>query len=223
MLLLSLIIAGGVIVFSKMNISSADSKLKTITSSTNNLTGFNGISATVNVLVVDVIAAKFVIKVTLQPIGSLALHPNDPINRLNTNMTILAGTKLLNCTANYPLTVQELLVYFSDINTNNYPFDVYTSSLQFAAFTSPTDVSTRVSVVMLGAIQGWDFTFQPIEYTNENGSYVQASIQAKRSVTTIFFSMFIGIAMWVLAISTFVLTATLGFRQRKVLTLTYSG
>lgn len=152
--------------------------------------------------------------INLYPFGSIAILPPD--GRPNTALNMFISSKLVNFPANFPMASQDIVSFFLDGNTNRYPFDVYTSTVSLTAFQTSNNTRTRVAVNLVGAIQGFTVEFSTIEVQKDGLLNLDASVRIARSTTTIFFSLFIVIGMWLLSMTAFTLAFTLWFRQRKV-------
>jgi Domain of unknown function (DUF4436) len=97
------------------------------------------------------------------------------------------------------------------------------AELRLTAFANTNDTKTRCEVALTGALQGFNIAFTAVESQNSDGAFVLATvtfnltkISARRSATTIFFSIFIVVCMWLLSMTAFILAFTLWFRHRKV-------
>lgn len=71
-----------------------------------------------------------------------------------------------------------------------------------------------ISVDFLGSISGYDITATKAKYSDE--SYVGIDTKIDRSSTVVFFSMFVGILMWLLTIGVMFLVISLLVRGRKI-------
>ena len=87
---------------------------------------------------------------------------------------------------------------------SRYPFDSYSSGFAITvvhAGGNPGDVAARVpTVVRMGSyIGGWDVTTQPVADTDQ---YVPVfTVDIRRDVPTVFFTIFVMVLMWALALA----------------------
>jgi hypothetical protein len=108
-----------------------------------------------------------------------------------------------------------------DGSTNKYPFDQYYMIGQVTVRDN-TNATARIkpalplAVTVTGAIDGWEVNVDVNdgEAALEGVVFIEATM--RRSIVTIFFSLFIMTLMWILSLSLFILTVTLYTRRRKV-------
>ncbi|KAI8905057.1 hypothetical protein EDD86DRAFT_249278 [Gorgonomyces haynaldii] len=206
----------GVVAFSILNNQTAKSKSKSQLLDKNNGAPQNGVIATISMAAVDLANAQFKLHLTFQPVGNFSMGIDDLLNRPSQPVSIVFGSKIISFQAGVPMQSQDIAISLNSADTNMYPFDKFSSDLVLAGF---TDVNIPSSAIKLGVnfqagLQGW--TFQPDFAEQPNSLSSICKISVSRSITTMFFSIFIVIGMWILSLSAFTLAFTLWFRNRKV-------
>ena len=78
----------------------------------------------------------------------------------------------------------------------------------------PESDELPISVDFLGSISGYDIAATKAKYSDE--SYVGIETHIDRSSTVVFFSMFVGILMWLLTVAVLLLVLSLFLRGRKI-------
>ncbi|KAJ3303194.1 hypothetical protein HDV03_004103 [Kappamyces sp. JEL0829] len=105
-----------------------------------------------------------------------------------------------------------------DSSSNNYPFDKYLVAGTFVLRATNASGPSIVPAVSLAAtIDAWHVLADVIDVTEagfENS--ITIYLEFSRASISIFFAIFIGVLMWLLAGSAFILATSVWFRNRKV-------
>jgi len=103
-------------------------------------------------------------------------------------------------------------------NPNNYPFDLYNTSIFIQALIPPNQ-SLPLLVFTQGAVQGSIYTTQFQGLTNDSGSddgsAVSVNFYIRRSTTTRVFAVIIFLLMWCLSLSIFIAAMSVWFRGKN--------
>lgn len=181
--------------------------------------GFSGLILNTHVSNVDIPNFKYTVHFELAATGNFSTFAGSGLP--NIPMTVIfdsAQTKTFN--ANAIMNPQDISFLFSTGDSNLYPFDFYTDSMNLAVFGLETVngstqvISVPIAVSSFGALQS--FTIATSETDGDEAGQLSISTSVKRSATTIFFSAFIFVLSWILSSLGLCLAITLWTRGRKV-------
>lgn len=181
-------------------------------------TTLNGLTVLCNITLVDIANFQFKMAFIIYPSGTYATNSttSNPIYaRLTRSISVSAGPQTWNFKAGQPMSAQQLSLTFKSGNVNQYPFDKYQGQFMLNAYdTINSDLNIPISFAIAPSTFG--FNFLPIEVISNDNLFIFSSMQASRSFTVQFFSLFIIISLWILSLTAFALSASLWLRDRKV-------
>ncbi|KAI8926399.1 hypothetical protein BC831DRAFT_456557 [Entophlyctis helioformis] len=172
----------------------------------------NGVLLLCNVTSIDPSTLSYKTHFEVVPIGSMATGTG-LFRRFATPLEIIVNGITFNIAANQPGQPKDFSFNFIAGDPNNYPFDKYEHRLVVSVTAANSTRPVPVAMSVSGSIQAWTVNF------DDSGSDVgllAVQITAKRSFTTMFFSMFVFIMMWILSITVFSLAMSVWIRDRKV-------
>jgi hypothetical protein len=129
--------------------------------------------------------------------------------KLTRNISLEINSKTVNFNADSRMEKQEVTVGFIEADPDKYPFDVY--AYAFAISGSLDGKPLHITGAVAASLQGW--TIEPAFIVEEDADESRAGIGfgAKRSLTTLGFSIFCAFLLWALALATLVLTLSFIF------------
>ncbi|KAG1137425.1 hypothetical protein G6F37_011344 [Rhizopus arrhizus] len=175
-----------------------------------------------SVLNVDFLNKKYTINFLVQPNGTLA----NEYGQLNQQIT-LKFSSFENFRFEKGETINPIQVSFNyeDGNQIDYPFDIYFGNLDVSAFyVNDTAKSIPITFHLDASITSFHFMpsikHQPVlEDDDDNEPFISDRISLKistgRSTTTLVFSIFICILMWLLSLIMSLFAYQVVFRKRK--------
>lgn len=132
------------------------------------------------------------------------------VQSIPTNVSIeFDASRTVSFPPNLRMQSQDVILPLAVCDTNKYPFDHYETDESYVRAVSGTN-PVRVGVSLSGAIQGFQIDPTLVE-TREPTPVVAMSITAKRSYTTLFFSLFVIILMWFVTFGACLLTLAFCF------------
>ncbi|RKP10851.1 hypothetical protein THASP1DRAFT_27390 [Thamnocephalis sphaerospora] len=127
-------------------------------------------------------------------------------------VSVIIGTTLIKFTAGQMMDARDVLVPFLEGNQRDYPFDRYPTNVYVTAFTEPVTAANSTGPVealkartavpfqlsFFGSVQSIHFRALPLyDAFTECTLYVRT----RRTTTTIIFSLFVCLLMWLLTLS----------------------
>ena len=181
-----------------------------------NNASFSGILLDTSLSFIDTATYSYRMSIEGKPVGSYAISNSD-YNILSQSIILLVNGKPQSIVAGSSIPPQDLSLIFSSGLVNNYPFEKYADSIDFAAFSGVLNDTKGTEVVPIalrfnGAYQGWSITSDLLS----KPTIVTLYITFTRSFTVKFFSIFVTILMWMISLSMLILAVTLNLRKRKV-------
>ena len=146
------------------------------------------------------------------PYGNLSLDTN--LHRAALPIQLFINDNRISIAAGQPFVTPETTISIYDSDPNSYPFDHYESSFYVTAVLNGTTSQIPIAMSVVSNVQSWYVT---ADVEDSLGSTeVWYVLVAKRSWTTLFFSIFVFLLTYMLSLSALVLAVTLWFRKRKV-------
>lgn len=171
---------------------------------------------------VDAINSLLKAKVTVKPLGDLAMNPSDALDFSSRSLhlttvplQVTIEGKWINIPTNTSLVDHEVSVLL-DGDYSSYPMDTYHTWLEFTAFVvqGNTSVPLPAHSASIGALQ----SFNIFTTSTENAKDLTANtvVEIERSVTTKVFSIFIMILMWILSLIAFSVSMNIWFHDKRI-------
>ena len=165
----------------------------------------NGLSVSCNLTNVD-LTSKVVRGLFRFDIRGQFATPNSNNKIPNRDIVLLISDQLVTFRNGTLMTGRFIDIPFDFGNINRYPFDKYVTEMRILAGT-PNNFGTSdaipVSMGIVGTVQAFRFDFRFSNLENSAGTVLE--FDTTRSVTVIFFAMFIFFSMWSLSFSIFIL------------------
>ncbi|KAL1917671.1 uncharacterized protein VTP21DRAFT_4064 [Calcarisporiella thermophila] len=127
------------------------------------------------------------------------------------NVTINWGVSLTKFPADQPAISTDITFPFVDGDLSKYPFDSWKSSIYIIA--TQDKAYLPVDLTLYGTIQ--TLKFQPT-HRLEAGNFITIDVKVKRSSSTIGFSIFVIVTMWLITLAVSILTYKAITKQFKV-------
>ena len=178
----------------------------------------NGLSVSCNLTSVD-LTNKIVRGLFRFDIRGQFATPNSNNKIPNRDIVLLISDQLLTFRNGTLMTGRFIDIPFDFGNINRYPFDKYETEMRILAGT-PNNFGTSdpipVSMAIVGTVQAFRFDFRFDQPDGSASGGTVLNFDTTRSITVIFFALFIFASMWSLSFSIFTLAITLWFRDRSV-------
>ncbi|KAI8912790.1 hypothetical protein EDD86DRAFT_117516 [Gorgonomyces haynaldii] len=172
---------------------------------------FSGLLVEAYINAYDDKAFQTKIKFTMSPYGSLRSVDRGFIVASRNFTVDFVGTKTVKFNASQPVSDQELSVSWLESDLNAYPADKIFTVIYVNAYITDgnTKIPVPVAMYLWSAAQGFraDITF----VDGIDLGQLEYNIITSRSATTIFFSVFVMIALWCIAFASLAVSASFYF------------
>ncbi|KAG1142958.1 hypothetical protein G6F37_007226 [Rhizopus arrhizus] len=165
---------------------------------------------------------KYTVNFAIQPNGTLA----NEYGQLNQQLTLkFSSFQIYHFESSEMINSIQVTFNYEDGNQIDYPFDIYVGNLEVSAFYM-NDTSKSIPITCHLDARITSFHFMPmikhqsfLENNDENEPFVSDKISLKistgRSTTTLVFSIFICILMWLLSLLMGLFAYQVVFQKRK--------
>ena len=176
---------------------------------------FTGISVIANFSLIDRTQYKFTMRFSYQPFGTIIAKDLD---FLAANVAIIVDSTVTKFSKAEMMQGQELSFPIQEGSPIAYPFDQYYSSFKMKAMMYTDDGNSSnlpLSVSIGSALSEWRLQIK-MKQLEPDYSSIYTAIQISRAPTQQFFSLFIGVIMWVMSIGVFSFSISHLWYNRKV-------
>ncbi|KAI8926394.1 hypothetical protein BC831DRAFT_425789 [Entophlyctis helioformis] len=178
---------------------------------------FDGILMLATVTAVDALAQNYKVHFDVAPHGTFAtpIKDTDPIQRLAVPVSLTIASIVKTFPANQLMQPFDQTISFADGTINKYPFDKYSSVFEISSTVIGNSTVAPLAIAFSGGVQGFSNNIK-INDLQPALPFAIFELEIVRSWTTLFFSMFVVVLLWIISLIMFAVSVTLWLRGRKV-------